>query len=99
LVSREQLRSLEGRQYFELSGREIGLVSARQVLEGGDGATAGAQLPVVVIGGAHGEHLYGLAVDRFGSVVELVVQALDPRLGKVKDIAAGALLDDGTPVL
>ncbi|MBO7942902.1 hypothetical protein JTP77_044390, partial [Streptomyces sp. S9] len=30
---------------------------------------------------------------------ELVVQALDPRLGKVKDIAAGALLDDGTPVL
>ncbi|MBN7135997.1 hybrid sensor histidine kinase/response regulator [Lysobacter enzymogenes] len=99
LVSREQVRSLEGRQYFELSGREIGLVSARQVLEGGDGATAGAQLPVVVIGGAHGEHLYGLAVDRFGSVVELVVQALDPRLGKVKDIAAGALLDDGTPVL
>lgn len=99
LVSREQIRALEGRQYFELGGREIGLVAARQVLEGGEAAAAGAQLPVVVIGGAHGEHLYGLAVDGFGSVVELVVQALDPRLGKVKDIAAGAILDDGTPAL
>ncbi|QCW26319.1 hybrid sensor histidine kinase/response regulator [Lysobacter enzymogenes] len=99
LVSREQVRSLEGRQYFELGGREIGLVAAQQVLEGGDAAAAGAQLPVVVIGGAHGEHLYGLAVDRFGSVIELIVQPLDPRLGKVKDIAAGAILDDGTPVL
>lgn len=99
LVSREQVRSLEGRQYFELGGREIGLVAARQVLEGGEDAAGGAQLPVVVIGGAHGEHLYGLAVDRFSAVIELVVQPLDPRLGKVKDIAAGAILDDGTPVL
>jgi two-component system sensor histidine kinase and response regulator WspE len=30
---------------------------------------------------------------------ELVVQPLDPRLGKVKDVAAGALMEDGTPVL
>ena len=30
---------------------------------------------------------------------ELVVQPLDPLLGKVKDIAAGALMEDGAPVL
>ena len=30
---------------------------------------------------------------------ELVVQPLDPRLGKVKDISAAALMEDGAPVL
>src|SRR5262249_290657 len=29
----------------------------------------------------------------------LVVHPLDPQLGKVKDISAGALMDDGSPVL
>ena len=28
-----------------------------------------------------------------------MVQPLDPRLGKIKDIAAGALMEDGSPVL
>ena len=27
------------------------------------------------------------------------MQPLDPRLGKIKDIAAGALMEDGSPVL
>ena len=30
---------------------------------------------------------------------ELVVQPLDPRLGKVKDISAAALMEDGSPTL
>jgi two-component system sensor histidine kinase and response regulator WspE len=30
---------------------------------------------------------------------DLVVQPLDARLGKIKDISAGALTDDGTPLL
>jgi two-component system sensor histidine kinase and response regulator WspE len=44
-------------------------------------------------------HTYGLVVDRFLGERELVVQPLDPQLGKIKDIAAGALMDDGSPVL
>jgi two-component system sensor histidine kinase and response regulator WspE len=43
--------------------------------------------------------MYGLVVDRFLGERELVVQPLDPQLGKVKDIAAGALMEDGSPVL
>jgi two-component system sensor histidine kinase and response regulator WspE len=48
-----------------------------------------------------GEHStrYGLLVDRFVGERELVVQPLDPRLGKVKDISAAALMEDGAPVL
>jgi two-component system sensor histidine kinase and response regulator WspE len=38
-------------------------------------------------------------VDRFLGERELVVQPLDARLGKIQDISAGALMDDGNPVL
>jgi two-component system sensor histidine kinase and response regulator WspE len=38
-------------------------------------------------------------VDRFLGERELVVQPLDPRLGKVTDISAAALMEDGSPVL
>jgi two-component system sensor histidine kinase and response regulator WspE len=42
---------------------------------------------------------YGLAVDRFLGERELVVQPLDRRLGKIGDISAAALMEDGAPVL
>jgi two-component system sensor histidine kinase and response regulator WspE len=42
---------------------------------------------------------YGLVVDRFLGERELVVQPLDSRLGKVRDISAAALMEDGSPVL
>jgi two-component system sensor histidine kinase and response regulator WspE len=38
-------------------------------------------------------------VDQFLGERELVVQPLDPRLGKVPDISAAALMEDGSPVL
>ena len=52
----------------------------------------------VVLVGERDQH-YGLVVDRFLGERELVVQPLDPRLGKIQDISAGALMDDGNPVL
>jgi two-component system sensor histidine kinase and response regulator WspE len=52
----------------------------------------------VVVIGEH-EQTYGLVVERFLGERMLVVQTLDARLGKIKDIAAGALMEDGTPVL
>jgi two-component system, chemotaxis family, sensor histidine kinase and response regulator WspE len=52
---------------------------------------------VLVIGGRGSQH--GLVVDRFLGGRELVVRPLDPRLGKIKDISAAALLEDGAPVL
>lgn len=98
-VSRDEVRWLEGRQHFELNGRQVGLVSAQQVLDGADVANVPEQLHVVVVSDHQAIHEYALAVDRFCGVSELVVQPLDARLGKVKDISAGALLDDGTPLL
>ncbi|MEH6413498.1 hybrid sensor histidine kinase/response regulator [Pseudomonas sp. CGJS7] len=98
LVPREDIQWLEGRQHFRLNGRRIGLVSATQVLGGNDTQATEDRLHVVVVGGG-ADPEYGLAVDGFRGANELVVQPLPPQLGKIKDISAGALLDDGTPVL
>ena len=96
-VRREQIELLEGRQHFSSGGRQIGLVGGLQVLGGNDLALSRGELPVVVVGDQHGR--YGVVVDRFLGVRELVVQPLDARLGKIKDISAGALLENGAPVL
>ncbi|MBI3900006.1 MAG: hybrid sensor histidine kinase/response regulator [Gammaproteobacteria bacterium] len=96
-LSKDKIQSLEGRQHFNFDGRQIGLVSAHQILEGGELRITGDELPVIVVGD-HG-NAYGLVVDRFLGSRELVVQPLDPRLGKIKDISAGALMEDGSPVL
>lgn len=42
---------------------------------------------------------YGVVVDRFLGARDLVVRPLDPRLGKVQDISAAALLEDGSIAL
>ena len=96
-VRREQIELLEGRQHFSSGGQLIGLVGGLQVLGGSDSALSRGELPVVVVGDHHGR--YGVVVDRFLGVRELVVQPLDARLGKIKDISAGALLENGAPVL
>jgi two-component system, chemotaxis family, sensor histidine kinase and response regulator WspE len=88
---------LEGRPHFELGGQRVGLVTAHQVLESASAGPAGEEWPVVVLGGA--DRAYGVVVDRLLDERELVVQPFDQRLGKLKDVAAGALMEDGSPVL
>jgi two-component system, chemotaxis family, sensor histidine kinase and response regulator WspE len=91
------IEMLEGRAHFNLDGRSIGLVTAHQILGVVPPQAAPDLLAVLVLGDA--THLYGLIVDRFLGERELVVQTLDGRLGKIKDIAAGALMEDGSPAL
>jgi len=96
-VSRDRIELLEGRQHVDFDGRRIGLVDARQVLETAEGSSTGAELSVIVLGDA--SHTYGLVVERFLGKRELVVQSLEGQLGKIRDISAGALMPDGSPVL
>jgi two-component system, chemotaxis family, sensor histidine kinase and response regulator WspE len=93
----EGITRIEGSRHFELDGRRVGLVSAHQVLGVAEPAAPGGSHAVVVVG--EGAQTCGIIVDRFLGERELVVQPLDPLLGKIKDISAGALLDDGSPVL
>jgi two-component system, chemotaxis family, sensor histidine kinase and response regulator WspE len=96
-LPREQIEMLEGRQLFEFEGRPVGLVDASQVLGGTSSPASPALASIIVIG--ESADSYGLVVDRFLGERELVVRPLDIRLGKVKDIAAAALMEDGSPVL
>jgi two-component system sensor histidine kinase and response regulator WspE len=93
----QRVELLEGRQHVDVDGRRIGLVSAHQILQAGVPQAPGGDLSVIVVGDH--DDTYCLVVDRFLGERELVVQALDPRLGKIKDISAGALMEDGSPVL
>jgi two-component system sensor histidine kinase and response regulator WspE len=54
-------------------------------------------LSIVIIG--ERANRYGLVVDRFLGEKDLVVHPLDERLGKVKDVSASSLMDDGSPTL
>ena len=92
------VQSLEGRSHFQFEGRPVGLVTARQVFGRPDsGVPRDGSLTVVVLGDSN--QRYGVVVDRFLGEKELVVQTLDPRLGKVKDISSGAVMENGSPVL
>ena len=96
-VPRSDIRILEGRQYFTFEGRQIGLVAARQIL--GSTATVSAEATVAVVVIGSNQAAYGIVVDRFLGGRELIVHPLDPRLGKIKDVSAGALMEDGAPLL
>jgi two-component system, chemotaxis family, sensor histidine kinase and response regulator WspE len=96
-LPREKVEVLEGRHHFSLENRQVGLLTAHQLLDCGEPPDFGDDLPVVVMGDRLAR--YGLVVDRFLGERELVVQSLDMRLGKVRDISAGSLMEDGSPVL
>ncbi|WP_248744279.1 MULTISPECIES: hybrid sensor histidine kinase/response regulator [unclassified Pseudomonas] len=93
----EDIVQVEGRQHFWHEGRHVGLVAASQLLQRPASQNSGDTLKVVVI--RERDAIYGVAVERFIGERTLVVLPLDERLGKVQDISAGALLDDGSVVL
>ncbi|AHG42218.1 chemotaxis protein CheA [Pseudomonas syringae CC1557] len=93
----DEIVQLEGRQHFWDEERHVGLVSASQLLNRPPAQNVAEALKVVVI--RERDAVYGVAVERFIGERTLVVMPLDARLGKVQDVSAGALLDDGSVVL
>nr|WKF57838.1 Chemotaxis protein CheA [Paraburkholderia busanensis] len=96
-VSRADIELLEGHQHIAFGGRRIGVVTAHQILDTAPPADQKDSVSMIVIG--DGPNTYGVVVDRFLGERMLVVQPLDPRLGKVRNITAGALMENGDPVL
>jgi two-component system sensor histidine kinase and response regulator WspE len=96
-VARAQLGSIENRQFVSVDGSNVGLVLAAQMFDLAAAPPDGDELPVLLVSDASGQ--YGLIVESFRGEQDLVVRPLDPRLGKVPNISAAAILDDGAPVL
>ena len=75
----------------------IGIVEAGRVLQLGEPSTDVDRANIVVLGS--GEERYGFAVDGLVGEEDLVVRALDERLGKVAHLSASAVRENGEPVL
>ncbi|MEO1395099.1 MAG: response regulator [Cyanobacteria bacterium J06634_5] len=75
----------------------ISLLPAGQLLSRSAARAETGEVPVVVIGEAGNR--YGLWVDRLMEEKDLVVRPLDARLGKIPNISAAALSEEGDPIL
>jgi len=91
------VRTIEGRQYFERDGLSIGLVMASQIFELPVVGPPADPMPIVVISD-RGQQ-FGMIVDAFLGERDLEVRPLDPRLGKVPNMNSASLLENGNPVL
>ena len=87
----------EGRQHCDWNGQRIGLISAAQVLEFEEREPVSDKLPVVIMTEAGQQ--FGVVVSGFLGEEEMLLQSLDPELGKIRDLAATSLMADGSPVL
>lgn len=96
-VDQATLETGSAQQTILHEGRRVPLVTAHRVLERGAPTALNGELPVILLG--ERDRCVGLVVDRFAGERELVVLPLDPKLGKIRDIAAGALMEEGAPVL
>jgi len=97
VLGRHDISSLQGNDFFYLNGKPVGIVVAAQVLELQQTTDLTDCYNIVVISDRDGR--FGVVVDRFIGESNLVVRPLDPGLGKLRDIAAETLLEDGTPAL
>jgi chemotaxis protein histidine kinase CheA/ActR/RegA family two-component response regulator len=96
-VSAAEIESIEGAQYVVVGSRRVGIVDAASVLGLPMAKEARERVHLLVL--AAGSESFGVAVSRFLGEGEIVVQPLDKRLGRVRDIAAAALTEDGAPML
>ncbi|MEJ2689737.1 MAG: hybrid sensor histidine kinase/response regulator [Deltaproteobacteria bacterium] len=96
-IYRESIKEIEGRPYIIHENKKVGLVSASRLFGYQMKRSSSSPFHVVVL--SNNEDQYGLIVDSFLFIQDLVVQTIDRRLGKIKDISAAAILEDGRPVL
>jgi len=91
------LHIVEDRQFYSLDGENIGIVDARQLFQIPERRSGSDLCHLLVF--SDRINRFGLVVDRFLGQQDLVVHPLDTRLGKIANISAGAILEDGSPVL
>lgn len=96
-LKRSDILEVEGHQYMTHEGQHIGLVHAAQILGLDVPAEERGDMSVVVIG--ERRNSYGVVVEKFLGERSLVVNVLPRQLGKVKDISAAALMENGAPLL
>lgn len=96
-IDQTTVNEAEGNQFIVLDGKNVGLVSACQILEKEPVNDQTDKMSIVVLNERN--HYYGMVVDKFLGERELVVQVMPETLGKVQDISSAAFMENGSPVL
>jgi two-component system sensor histidine kinase and response regulator WspE len=96
-LPRKEIVIIEGKPHIRTAGRFAGLIDASQLLGGHAPTVDQESIPVILI--EESGTAYGLVVDRFVGERDTVVQPLDSRFGKIADVMAGGVMEDGSPVL
>ncbi len=96
-INQKQISVLDDKQYITVDNQPVGLIHCSQVLELNITENHPSEVPVIIIGDYSSS--FGIVVDSLIGEKSLALRTLDPRLGKIKDISAAAVTDDGDPVL
>lgn len=92
-----ELRAHADWQFIHLGSRNLALLSLAALLELGPSNVVGADARAVMIDDRG--RLFGFVVDRVLGEFDLAVRPIDPRLGRIADLSAAAILPDGEPLL
>ncbi len=95
IVNTKEIKYLDNRPYTITQKQTIHLVDGSKLLNFPQRSGASSpQKQIVVLQAA--DKMFGLIVDRLVDEKELIVQEIDPRLGHIEDVLAGAILEDGS---
>jgi two-component system, chemotaxis family, sensor histidine kinase and response regulator WspE len=97
-VPRSEIETIDGRQHCRFQNVYAALIPARELLEVEGPDETNADVSLVMLGDAS-SHVYGLEVDPLLEERELVVLGLDPVLGRIPGVSAGAVMPDDSPLL
>jgi len=93
-----EIHALAERRFFTFEGQHVDLIPLAPLLELGTAPEPAEGVLQVVVIGTPGQR-FGLVVERVLGQHSLAVRPLPAVLGKARDVAGAALLDDGEPVL
>lgn len=96
-IAINDIKTIDEKKYFVHEGKNIGLISACQIFGFPETLSNKEEISVVVL--SERQNSYGIVVDKFIGGKELVVQELDPLLGKVPNVSSGAFMESGFPLL
>lgn len=96
-VNKNDVLTTEGRQYFRNEDENIGLVHAGNVFNFPTTENKEHFYHVVVVSDRIDK--YGIIVDGLLGEKDIVVTPLDKKLGRIPNISAGAIMEDGSPLL
>ncbi|HPI20115.1 MAG TPA: hybrid sensor histidine kinase/response regulator [Candidatus Kapabacteria bacterium] len=96
-VNTSELQTIEDKQYCIFEQENIGIIDSYQVFGYVQPKRESNHLNVIIISDLLNR--YGMVIDTLIGEQDLVVVPLNPKLGRIPNISAGAILDDGSPVL